>query len=242
LGDAEGMAKAELELAKLRDSDPAMVALDARLAAIIKADQQPNDNAERLRLAQRAYDKALHATAARLWCEALANDSSLGDDRQAQHRYNAACAAALAAASSALPQGEGGRRPGEGSQDAHEASPRPSSAAVRHLLPGGEGSGEKSLTDAERAAFRAQALAYLRAELEVWSKLLESANDGERAAIGQTLNHWRKVDTDLSSVRDASIAELSEAERAGWNDFWKQVDDALAKCGETQPQPEEARP
>ena len=96
LGDAEGVAEAERELAKLRDSDPAMVALDARLSAIIKGDQQPKDNAERLRLAQRAYDKALHATAARLWAEALAADPKLGDDRQAQHRYNAACAAAMA--------------------------------------------------------------------------------------------------------------------------------------------------
>ena len=96
LGDAEGVAEAERELAKLRDSDPAMVALDARLAAILKGDQQPKDNAERLRLAQRAYDKALHATAARLWAEALEADPKLGDDRQAQHRYNAACAAALA--------------------------------------------------------------------------------------------------------------------------------------------------
>ena len=90
------MAEAERELAKLRESDPAMVALDARLSAIIKGDQQPKDNAERLALAQRAYDKALHATAARLWAEALAADPKLGDDRQAQHRYNAACAAALA--------------------------------------------------------------------------------------------------------------------------------------------------
>ena len=96
LGDAEGVAEAERELAKLRDSDPAMVALDARLSAIIKGDQQPKDNADRLQLAQRAYDKALHATAARLWAEALAADPKLGDDRQAQHRYNAACAAALA--------------------------------------------------------------------------------------------------------------------------------------------------
>ena len=63
----------------------------------------PKDKAERLRLAQRAYDKALHATAARLWAEALAADPKLGDDRQAQHRYNAACAAALA-----------GVRPGQG--------------------------------------------------------------------------------------------------------------------------------
>ena len=59
-----------------------MVALDARLSAILQGGQQPKDNAERLQLAQRAYDKALHATAARLWGEALAADPKLGDDRK----------------------------------------------------------------------------------------------------------------------------------------------------------------
>ena len=49
LGDAEGVAEAERELAKLRDSDPAIVALDARLSAVIKGDQQPKDEADRLR-------------------------------------------------------------------------------------------------------------------------------------------------------------------------------------------------
>ena len=44
------------------------------------------------------YDTKRHAAAARFWAEALAADPKLGDDRQAQHRYNAACAAALAAA------------------------------------------------------------------------------------------------------------------------------------------------
>ncbi|MEO6811286.1 MAG: hypothetical protein ABI353_19420 [Isosphaeraceae bacterium] len=44
------------------------------------------------RSARRAYDKALHATAARLWGEALAANSKLGDDRQNFVRYNAALA------------------------------------------------------------------------------------------------------------------------------------------------------
>ncbi len=97
LGDPQDVAKAEHELAKLRDSDPAMVALDVRLSAIIKGIQRPVDDAERLQLAQRAFDKALHATSARLFAEALANDSTLADARRAQYRYNAACAAARAA-------------------------------------------------------------------------------------------------------------------------------------------------
>ena len=77
--------------------DPAMVALDARLSAIIKGDQQPKDNAERLPL--RA--EGLRQGAARDGRPALGRGPrrpipKLGDDRQARHRYNAACAAALA--------------------------------------------------------------------------------------------------------------------------------------------------
>ena len=73
-----------------------MAPMDARLIAILHGGSAPRDQAERLALAQRAYDKALHASAARLWAEALAADPKLADDRQVQHRYNAACAAALA--------------------------------------------------------------------------------------------------------------------------------------------------
>jgi hypothetical protein len=97
LGNTGDVAEAELELVKLHDSDPAIIALDARLASVIKGDQAPKNNAERLQLAQRAYDKALHATAARLWAEALDADPKLREDRKLQHAYNAACAAALAA-------------------------------------------------------------------------------------------------------------------------------------------------
>jgi eukaryotic-like serine/threonine-protein kinase len=96
LGDSEGVAKAERELAETRDSDPAMVALDARMTAIVRGDQQPKDNRERLQLAKRAYDKALHAAAAKLWADALAADPKVAESRQPQHRYDAACAAALA--------------------------------------------------------------------------------------------------------------------------------------------------
>jgi len=95
LGRADQAAKARSELAELTANDAAKAALDARLAAVLKG-QAPKDEAERLRLADRAYETALHATSARLYAEALANDPKLADDRQAGHRYNAACAAALA--------------------------------------------------------------------------------------------------------------------------------------------------
>src|SRR5262249_20832730 len=45
-----------------------------------------------------AFYKKQYAAAARLWAAALAADPKLADDLKAAHRYNAACAAALAAA------------------------------------------------------------------------------------------------------------------------------------------------
>ena len=95
LGRAEEAAEARRELDAFRDSDPQVVALDSRLAAVLKGGEIPKDDAERLRLAYRAKEKALHASSARLYAEALANHPTPGGDRDAQHRYIAACAAAL---------------------------------------------------------------------------------------------------------------------------------------------------
>ena len=96
LGDEAGAADARLQLDELTASDPRFAAVDVRLAAVLKG-EATRDNAERLALAQRAYDVKRYSTAAKLWSEALVADPKLADDLQRQHRYNAACAAALAA-------------------------------------------------------------------------------------------------------------------------------------------------
>jgi hypothetical protein len=86
-------------LSKLPAGDRAAFAqFWADVAALLKKAEEPADNSERLAAAQIAYDRRKVARAARLWAEALASDPKLGDDRRTQHRYNAACAAALAAA------------------------------------------------------------------------------------------------------------------------------------------------
>ena len=69
-----------------------------RFPAKLRGEDKPADNAERLAFAQFAYDQKKFAFATRLWAKALASDPKLGDDRQTQHRYNAARAAALAVA------------------------------------------------------------------------------------------------------------------------------------------------
>ncbi len=64
---------------------------------MLRGQDEPSDNAERMAFAQLARDRGEFAFAARLWAEALTSDPMVGDDRQAQHRYHAARVAALAA-------------------------------------------------------------------------------------------------------------------------------------------------
>ena len=111
-------------------------AISQRLPAVLKGEDKPVDAAEGLAFAQLCYNSGRYTAAARLWADALAADAKLADDRQAVHRYNAACAAALAAS--------------------------------------GAGKDERSPDDSARATLRQQALDWLKAELAVWTKLLES--------------------------------------------------------------------
>ncbi len=97
LGRSDEAALARRELAELAASDPANAALDARLAAVLGGKESPKNAADRIALAIRAYQKRLHASSARLYAEALASDPKLAENRKTRHRYNAACAAALAA-------------------------------------------------------------------------------------------------------------------------------------------------
>jgi tetratricopeptide (TPR) repeat protein len=96
LGRTNEVVSARREQDALHRSAPGSAALDARLAAVLGGDQPPTDGSERTRLARWAYRKSLHASSARLYAEAVANDPKLASDRQAQHRYHAARAAALA--------------------------------------------------------------------------------------------------------------------------------------------------
>jgi tetratricopeptide (TPR) repeat protein/tRNA A-37 threonylcarbamoyl transferase component Bud32 len=75
------------------------VELDRRLPAVRAGKAEPANVAERLALAQLCGQyKRLHATAVRLYAGAFAADPRLAADLRGQHRYNAACSAALAAA------------------------------------------------------------------------------------------------------------------------------------------------
>src|SRR5262249_42880960 len=71
---------------------------DGRLPAILRCEAQPSSPAERVALAEVALLRGLHVAAVRLFEEAFAAAPGLAN-KVNSHRYNAACAAALAAAS-----------------------------------------------------------------------------------------------------------------------------------------------
>jgi tetratricopeptide (TPR) repeat protein len=213
LGNDAEIADAWRELAELAASDPARAVLETRLAAVIGG-ETPRDNAERLALAQRAYDTQRYALAARLWGEALEDDPTLADDRQRQHRYNAACAAALAAALAS-----GGRQPPDASMPGGAGEPSR----------GGSGGLHPPLAE-EGAALRARALGWLRAELEIWARIVDTDEPPGRALVAQTLTHWQG-DPDLASVRGEAIDAFPEGEREGWRAMWAEVERLRERAG-----------
>jgi serine/threonine-protein kinase len=71
--------------------------LDKRLPALLQGNDQPKDSVEQLALADlcQRYKKRYHV-AARFYAQAFAAEPKQADDLQQQHRYRAACVAALA--------------------------------------------------------------------------------------------------------------------------------------------------
>ncbi len=206
--------------------------------------EAPKDNAERLQLAYRAHEKTLYAASARLYAEVLEADPKLAGDRQAQHRYNAACAAALAAGAKTSPTlpspikgdemiiGNAVKDAGRGEStnsspiNVEEKTRRSSPIAGKVTVEGAE----QPRTEADRSELRNQARTWLEAELAIWAQLLGSADAQQRQAIAYTLKHWQQ-DTDLAAVRDASaLAKLPDDERKAWKSLWAKVDALLTKA------------
>jgi formylglycine-generating enzyme required for sulfatase activity len=97
-GDLAGI-RDDSFLAKLpAQEQKAFAKVWTRVAELLKKAELSFDSAERLAFAMSCYERKQFATAARQWAKALAGDPKLGDGRKEQHRYQAACAAALAAA------------------------------------------------------------------------------------------------------------------------------------------------
>jgi tetratricopeptide (TPR) repeat protein len=170
-----------------------LVELDERLPALLAGKSKPASPAERIELAGLCCLKRFHRGAARFYAEAFAAEPKLADELDA-HRYNAACAAALAGC--------------------------------------GQGRDARGLDDKERARLHKQGLAWLRADLEAWGRLLDMAPDPAGPAAARALQHWL-ADADFAGVRGPeALARLPEAEREAWQHLWNDVADMLRRARE----------
>ena len=85
-------------------------ALDARLPAILRGTEKPDNAANQIEFARLCHLKKHYAAEARLYADALAALPRLADEPRNSFRYNAACAAALAGCG----RGEDGAKLGDG--------------------------------------------------------------------------------------------------------------------------------
>jgi hypothetical protein len=86
------------------------------------------------------------------------------------------------------------------------------------------------LDDKDRARCREQALDWLRADLALWNKHLESSETEDRAVVLRTLLHWQR-DNDLASIRDKdAVAKLPAKEQEACKKLWADVEALLKKA------------
>ncbi|HTU23366.1 MAG TPA: tetratricopeptide repeat protein, partial [Gemmataceae bacterium] len=101
-------------------------------------------------------------------------------------------------------------------------------AACAAALAGcGQGEGAEKLTEAERAGWRKQALAWLRSDLEVLRKRSERGSEGLRGDVRKTLRRCRDNPA-LAGLRDTKdIEKLPKQEGEAWRRFWDEVNEVL---------------
>jgi serine/threonine-protein kinase len=175
-----------------------LAALRPRLPALLRGDDQPRDNQERLDFVWLCVMRRRYAAASRLHAEALEADPRLTDrstERQGQqvlYAYRGICSAALAGCG----------------QD--EEAPL--------------------LDDVARSRLRAQALAWLKAELGEYSKLLQSSKSADRTDAILSLGFWI-VEPNVAGVRDVdALTKLPASERTAWTALWAELEALLAKA------------
>ena len=139
-----------------------------------------------------ASDSELHASSARLYAEALANDPKLADDRRTQHAYNAACAAALAGSG----HGKDDPPPDEAARAKLRGQARDWLRAELSKWAKFHGAGP-----AEMKAMIAQTLKHWKTDADLAcirdEKQLAKLSEKERAAFKQL---WRDVDQLLTKA------------------------------------------
>jgi tetratricopeptide (TPR) repeat protein len=107
---------------------------------------------------------------------------------------------------------------------------RYNAAACAALAAAGRGQDSSQLDEHERARMRTQALAWLRADLALHAKGLETGKPEDRVAVRDALREWQ-ADSDLAGLRDAAaLASLSAEEGNAFTQLWADVATLLLRA------------
>jgi hypothetical protein len=94
-------------------------------------------------------------------------------------------------------------------------------AALSAALPAGDA---RSSDDRSRAGLRRQALAWLRAELDLWARRVDAGEAKDRPLAARALGRWLG-ERDLAGVCDPqALDRLPEPERRDWRQWWADVE------------------
>jgi tetratricopeptide (TPR) repeat protein len=111
-----------------------------------------------------------------------------------------------------------------------KAAHRYNAACRAALAAAGQGEDAAKLDAKERRRLRQQALDWLRADLALRTKQLESGKPADRAEVQRQMRHWQQ-DSDLAAIRDAAaLAKLPAQERAACERLWADVAALLKKA------------
>jgi hypothetical protein len=87
----------------------------------------------------------------------------------------------------------------------------------------GRGKDTEALSEPERARWRRQVLAWLRAELANWTEPGKRSPSPDRLAVQKALKSWQRNPA-LAGLRDPSaLARLPADEQQAWQKFWDEV-------------------
>jgi Tfp pilus assembly protein PilF len=114
------------------------------------------------------------------------------------------------------------------------AQRRYNAARAAALAAAGKGTDDPPPDAAAKAKLRAQALSWLKAECDAWTKLLDDDSKA-RPEVVVALRSW-KPEPDLAALRELeALAKLPEAERKDWEALWARVDALIKRATEKAP-------
>jgi serine/threonine protein kinase/Flp pilus assembly protein TadD len=94
----------------------------------------------------------------------------------------------------------------------------------------GRGEDAGPLDERQRARWRKQALAWLRADLAACTKLVQNGKPKDRRLVFARLRHWQR-EQDLAGLREpAAVAQLPAAEQETCQRFWTDVEGLCAQA------------